>query len=104
MLDADEGEPQRARAGYLEALALAREVGDIAGQSRELQALGARDLRQGQVDIARTELVEALRLARQVEQPALIAAAAGGSPNSNERKGIVRRRAQASVRRAPSDL
>jgi tetratricopeptide (TPR) repeat protein len=76
-LDADEGKWAAARAGFEQALALARQLGDLAAQSRVLQALGADDTRSG-ADLARarSELTEALALARQVQQPKLNAEAA----------------------------
>lgn len=75
LLDADDGNSQRARERYVEALALARERKDIGSQSWELQALASLDMHRGQMHDARSKLASALVFALQARKPALIAEA-----------------------------
>ena len=65
-LDAQTGRVAAARAGYEEALRLARELGDKAAQATELMHLGITCRKAGELVQAREDLTEALTLAQQV--------------------------------------
>ncbi len=83
------GHPKAAKEPYEAALELARQLGDLAGQSSELQGLGGVDLERGEISRARLELDESLALAYQVQRPELIAEAAWWLAALDEREGNI---------------
>jgi tetratricopeptide (TPR) repeat protein len=66
LLDDQTGQPERARAGYEEALALARDLGEQSAICTELHCLATLDANQGHLQRARASFEEALALAREL--------------------------------------
>ena len=71
-LDAQTGEPERARAGFEQALMLARELGDKAAIRAELHALATLDADASDFERARERFEEALTLARELSDQTAI--------------------------------